>query len=184
MSQKKTPLFEKISISEAIFGFLCAVMGLVLIINYMFDDRLPWVLYVLNAAVLFSTGVYRIRWALYRRKETINGKYFCYPTPRGLYTKITNEVFYLFPIMNTLIMAFHRITDIVTLIMLVGISAFLAIWTSYGVKYSRSKLLVIQNDGVMLSKGLIENEYPVYELYSGIMYAHNFAEFLNKRITE
>ena len=33
-----------------------------------------------------------------------------------------------------------------------------------------------------LSKGLVGDEYPVYELYSNSLYADSFAEFLTKRI--
>ena len=35
-----------------------------------------------------------------------------------------------------------------------------------------------------LSNGLKNDEYPVYELHSNILYAHSFAEFLKRRITE
>ena len=51
-----------------------------------------------------------------------------------------------------------------------------------------NKLIISELDDELfyfdLSNGLIDNEYPVYELYSKTLYAHSFAEFLKRRITE
>ena len=48
------------------------------------------------------------------------------------------------------------------------------------------KLIICKTDDEIfyfdLSKGLVEDEYPVYELYSNSLYADSFAEFLTKRI--
>ena len=52
----------------------------------------------------------------------------------------------------------------------------------------KDKLIISETDDELfyfdLSNGLIENEYPVFELYSNTLYAHSFAEFLKRRITE
>ena len=50
------------------------------------------------------------------------------------------------------------------------------------------KLIISEPDDKLfyfdLSNGLIDNEYPIYEFYSKTLYAHSFAEFLKKIITE
>ena len=52
----------------------------------------------------------------------------------------------------------------------------------------KDKLIISETEDEVfyfdLSNGLKDDEYPVYELHSNILYAHSFAEFLKRRITE
>ncbi len=53
-------------------------------------------------------------------------------------------------------------------------------------KSFESKIVISETDDELfyfdITQGLSDGEYPVYELFSGILYAKSFAEFLKKKI--